>query len=391
MKRSPFTVHRLLFYFLLLTFNFLLLTSHFSALNAADPKEELKEIQKKLGQKKQKVEETIKKERSILTDLEEIERAIKKKVEELKYYNAMLTQTRSKIRILDGEIRSLNDKLKKRKLFLRERLRRLYKQQHGDIAVILVSAEDYQDLIKKSRYLSFIAYYDRKLIDAYSKDLVELNRKMQEMEVLKKELEVQRQAVKNKTEEMQAERRRKDTLLASVRKERHTYEKMVKELEESSKRLLQMIRELEKKEALPPPSGKGFTAFKGRIPWPVEGKILVPFGSYKDPEFNMPVFKNGIEIQGGQGEAARAVSGGKVVYADWFKGYGQLLIINHGDGYHSLYAHLSEIFHKVGDIIREYQPVGRIGGSGIFNVPSLYFELRHKGKPLNPIHWLKKK
>ncbi len=388
MKRLPLTICHLLFYFLLLTF----LTSYFSALNAADPKEELKEIQKKLVQKKQKVEETIKKERSILTDLEEIERAIKKKAEELKYYNAMLTQTHSKIRILDGEIRSLNDKLKKRKLFLKERLRRLYKQQHGDIAVILVSAEDYQDLIKKSRYLSFIAYYDRKLIDAYSKDLVELNRKMQEMEVLKKELEVQRQVVKNKTEEMQAERRRKDTLLASVRKERHTYEKMVKELEESSKRLLQMIRELEKKEAFPPPpSGKGFAALKGRIPWPVEGKILVPFGNYKDPEFNMPVFKNGIEIQGGQGEAARAVSGGKVVYADWFKGYGQLLIINHGDGYHSLYGHLSEIFHKVGDIIKEYQPVGRIGGSGIFKVPSLYFELRHKGKPLNPIHWLKKK
>lgn len=375
---------------LLLTSYLLLLTSHFSLAWAAEPKEELKEIQKKLGQKKQKVEETIKKERSILAELEEIDRALKKKAEELKYHNAMLAQTRSRLRILEGEITGLNDKLKKRKLLLKDRLRSLYKHQHGDIAVILVSAEDYHDLIKKSKYLSFIAYYDRKLIDVYNKELEELKRKIQQMEIIKRELEIQRQMVKNKIEEMQVERRRKDTLLASVRKERHTYEKMVKELEESAKRLLQIIKESEKREP-PSEAARGLAALKGRLPWPLDGKILIPFGSYKNPEFNMPVFRNGIEIQGGQGEVARAISGGRVVYADWFKGYGQLLIINHGDGYHSLYAHLSEIFHKVGDIIKEYQPVGKIGGSGIFNVPSLYFELRYKGKPLNPIHWLKKK
>ncbi|HDN95370.1 MAG TPA: hypothetical protein ENG76_04775, partial [Nitrospirae bacterium] len=82
---------------------------------------------------------------------------------------------------------------------------------------------------------------------------------------------------------------------------------------------------------------------------------------------------------------------GRVVYSDWFKGYGLLLIINHGKGYHSLYGNLSEIFHKTGDIINEGTAVGNVGNSSILNVPTLYFEIRYKGKPIDPVKWLKKK
>ncbi|MBI4837601.1 MAG: peptidoglycan DD-metalloendopeptidase family protein [Nitrospirae bacterium] len=370
---------------------FSVLSSQFSVLYAKDPKDELKEIQKKLSSEKQKVQEIIKKEGSILSELEKINRALALKREELAHYDKQLAQTRTKIRQLEGDITILSSKLESRKQFLKQRLRSLYKQQHGEIAVILFSAKDYQDLIKKSRNINFIAYYDRKLMDIYSSEIKELNEKMQQMEVLKKELEINKNQVKKKADEMQAERGKKDSLLASVKKERSSYEKMIRELEESSKRLLDLIKRLEEKELPPSITGKGFAALKGWLPWPIDGKILVPFGSYKNPEFNIPVFKNGIEIKAGTREAARAVAGGKVVYADWFKGYGQLLIINHGGGYHTLYAHLSEIFHKVGDTVKAQQTVGKVGESGLLNTPSLYFEIRYKGKPLNPAQWLKKK
>ncbi|MBI4709501.1 MAG: peptidoglycan DD-metalloendopeptidase family protein [Nitrospirae bacterium] len=370
---------------------FSVLSSQFSVLHAKDPKDELKEIQKKLSSEKQKVQEIIKKEGSILSELEKINRALALKREELAHYDKQLAQTRTKIRQLEGDITILSSKLESRKQFLKQRLRSLYKQQHGEIAVILFSAKDYQDLIKKSRNINFIAYYDRKLMDIYSSEIKELNEKMQQMEVLKKELEINKNQVKKKADEMQAERGKKDSLLASVKKERSSYEKMIRELEESSKRLLDLIKRLEEKELPPSITGKGFAALKGWLPWPIDGKILVPFGSYKNPEFNIPVFKNGIEIKAGTREAARAVAGGKVVYADWFKGYGQLLIINHGGGYHTLYAHLSEIFHKVGDTVKAQQTVGKVGESGLLNTPSLYFEIRYKGKPLNPAQWLKKK
>ncbi len=363
--------------------------SHFSFIDAADPKERLQEIQKKLSREKRNVKQTIKKEKSILSELEKINKLLRKKKEELKYYDRRLSDTRAEIRLLEKEITLLNGKLETRKNFLKGRLRSLYKHHHSDIASMLVSARDYQELIKRVRYISYIADYDNRLVKTYSGELEELNIKMRRMEVLRKKLRANKDNIKKKANEMRVERKKKDQLLASIKSERSSYEKMIKELEESSKNLHEMIKKLEK-ETLPlSVTGKGFWGLKGRLPWPVNGKVLVPFGKQKSPQFNIPTFRKGIEIKAKAGDTALSVLGGRVVYADWFKGYGLLLIVNHGKGFHSLYAHLSEIFHKTGDIIKGRQAVGKIGESGLLNVPSLYFEIRYKGKPYDPLKWLR--
>jgi len=378
-------------YSLLLAFCFLVLSSQFSVLHASDPGKELQEIQKRLSEEKLKVKQTIKEEKSMLSELEQINKLLRKKHEELKYYDRRLSETRSRIKALENEISLLNEKLETRKNLLKERLRGLYKQRHRDIAFILISAKDYQDMIKRSRYISFIAYYDSRLMKTYRSEIEDLNIKIKHMEILQNELEVNKNNVKKKTQEIQTERERKDELLASIKSRRSSYEKMIGELEESSKRLLEMIEKLEEKELPSSIIGKGFRGLKGRLPWPITGEVLIPYGKQKDPTFNIQTFRKGIEIKAKTGDPVHAVSGGRVVYADWFKGYGLLLIINHGDGYHTLYAHLSEIFHKTGDIIKRGQAVGKIGESGILNEPSLYFEVRHKGKPLDPLEWLKRK
>ena len=157
---------------------------------------------------------------------------------------------------------------------------------------------------------------------------------------------------------------------------------MLREMEESSQRLLDIIRESEKaeKEKEETFSTKSFAGLKGKLPWPVDGKVAIPYGSQKDPQFNTPIFRSGSYIKSNTDAVAKAVHSGKVVFAEWFKGYGQLVIVNHGDGYHTLYGSLSEIFTKVGDIIKGKQAVGRVGSSGLLNAPGLYFELRYKGK-----------
>jgi septal ring factor EnvC (AmiA/AmiB activator) len=153
-----------------------------------------------------------------------------------------------------------------------------------------------------------------------------------------------------------------------------------------------MIKRLEEEaKAAKKVEGKGFKKLRGRLPWPVYGKILLPYGKQEDPQFKMTTYRKGIEIGSDRGSAVLAVSEGRVVFADWFKGYGLLVIVNHGEGYHTLYANLSEIFHKTGDIIKRRQAVGKVGESGVLNVPSLYFEVRFKGKPLNPINWLRER
>jgi len=381
----------LAFCFFFLVFHFSLFIIHFSFTYASDPQKELEEVQKKLKEQKRKIKQTIKKENSILEELEQINKALIKKRNELEFYTNKIAETGLKISKLEDEISLLEEKIKSRKEILKKRLRSLYKQQHGDITSVLISAKDHLDLSKKIKYIGLLADYDTKLIKTYSNDFAALNLKRQHLKILQEGFEENRTTAKKKTKELEAEQKRKDIILASIRKEREMHRKMIKELEDASEKLLGMIKELENKEPSFMITGKDFNALKGQLPWPIKGKILVPFGKYTDPKFNIPTFRKGVEIKGAIGDHVLSVAEGMVVYADWFKGYGLLLIINHGDGYHTLYAHLAEIFHKVGDIIKGRQAIGKIGESGITNEPNLYFEIRHKGKPLNPIEWLSRK
>ena len=163
---------------------------------------------------------------------------------------------------------------------------------------------------------------------------------------------------------------------------------MLSELKEAAKRLSDIIRESSRTDDY---SARGFGQLKGRLPWPSEGRLAIPYGSQRDQQFDTLVFRNGINIQTDPSSDARAVYAGKVIFAEWFKGFGQLVIINHGSGYHTLYGNLSEIFSHVGDIIKENQIIGKVVTSGILNAPGLYFEVRYKGKPLDPVQWLKRK
>jgi len=374
-------------YCLLLT---LLLTSHFSLIHAANPKKDLSEIERKLKESKKQVKEAIEREKSILSEIDRINKTIKKKQGEIKIYETRISQTESDIKNLENEIMTLTGRLEQNKEKLKERLKALYKQHYGVKALILISAKDYQDLLNKSRYMNLIAYYDRQIISAVNSEISIANEKRTDLEVLRKNLQISKENVQNKQKEMNAEISKKDKLLASVRSKRSSYEDMIKELEVSSEKLRAMIETFDKETPSEQVPGTGFGAQKRRLPWPINGDVIIPYGKYSDPLYNIPVFKNGIEIRAVNSEQPRAVAGGNVVYADWFKGYGLLLIINHGNGYHSLYGHLSEIFFKSGDIIKKGTAVGNIGESGVLNVPSLYFEIRYKGKPVDPMQWLKK-
>jgi len=356
-------------------------------------KKKLKEksIQKDIIEKKEKVKEAIKKERSVLENIGLIEDKIKQKKNELSKLNRRISKTRSEILLLSKEIHAISEKLISRERDLGAHLKKLYKEQYRDNILILISASDNQDLIRKSKYLGLLSFRDTRMIKGFRDEIHEVEQKKKSMEELQAKLEQNTSDAKKKKKELETERTRKDKLLSTIRSKRENYEQTIKELEQSSKNLQKMIKELEKKKVPVAVSGKGFRASKGQLPWPVSGKLIVPFGKYKDPKFNITVFKNGIEIKADPNDRPRAIAGGNIVYADWFKGYGLLLIINHGGGYHTLYGNLAEIFNKPGDIINKGTVIGKVGKSRILNIPSLYFEVRYKGKPLNPVIWLKKR
>jgi murein hydrolase activator len=349
----------------------------FSSCYAAEPKEEYKKIQKEIQKQKTKLEKAKKREYSVLSDIDSINRDLNIVEADLRKYKQRLIKISENKKYID-----------KYREWIKRKLRAMQKYGNTADVVMLLSIDDISQLMRSWRSMQNITAYEHRLMNSYKENLESLNEKEGRLVQLRAELIQGKEKVKTEEASLEKNKEYKENLLASIKNEKSSYSKMLKELENTSKQLLEIIKEAEKGETF---TLKGFSKLKGKLPWPLNGKIMIPYGSQRDPQFNTPIFRSGTYIQSNGDSFAKAVYSGKVVFAEWFKGYGELVIVNHGEGYHTLYGSLSEIFTKVGDIIKEKQKIGRVGNSGILNEPSLYFELRYKGKPLDPMQWLKRR
>jgi septal ring factor EnvC (AmiA/AmiB activator) len=131
------------------------------------------------------------------------------------------------------------------------------------------------------------------------------------------------------------------------------------------------------------------SAFRGTLPWPCAGRVRSGFGRHKHPKFDTYTIQNGIEIDAAADSSARAVHEGTVVFADRFKGYGLMVVLDHGGKHHSLYAHLGETTVELGQKVAEGDILGTVGATSVQG-PGLYFEMRFQGRPEDPLDWLKR-
>ena len=368
---------------------FVLLLFFPSVSNTTAPEEEFKKIQEQIQEQKRKLSETLLRESSVLNELDSVSLKLSIAEAELRKQRRILRQTESEIDEVNKEIAKTRESLDRQKEWLARKLRIMQRYGYaGDMVMILMSAEDIPRMMRVWKYLESLTRYEHAVLSSYRANLRALDEKSERLRVLMAELEKNAEKVKTREGEMAEKKREKEMLLSSVRDEKTSRRKMLSELKETAQRLLDIIRESSKKDDY---SAKGFGRLRGKMDWPSEGRIAIPYGSQRDPQFDTPVFRNGIHIQTDPSADARSIYAGKVIFAEWFKGFGQLVIVNHGSGYHTLYGNLSEIFSHVGDIIKENQVIGKVGTSGILNAPGLYFEIRYKGKPLDPVQWLKRK
>jgi murein DD-endopeptidase MepM/ murein hydrolase activator NlpD len=134
--------------------------------------------------------------------------------------------------------------------------------------------------------------------------------------------------------------------------------------------------------------GLHFASARGKLSWPTRGDLLSSFGRQEHPRYHTFTFNKGIDIGAPIGNDIKAVFEGIVLFSDWFRGYGKMAIIDHGQGFFTLYAHASELLVKVGDKVSPRQVIGRVGDSGSPEGSRLHFEIRQNGKPVDPLQWL---
>ncbi|MBI3810706.1 MAG: peptidoglycan DD-metalloendopeptidase family protein [Nitrospirae bacterium] len=358
-------------------------------------KQDLDRLRQKIEDQRKKSRNAAKRENSILENLEEVDyqRTLKKK--ELTVVNLQLIDRDQEIERLDRDLNALKSEMKGKEGLVRERVRVLYQEGRFNSLKVLFSSRDYYDFLNRYYYLTWISAKAGELLQSYQSAVARMEPKEAALRRARAELVEYKADINQTLSEIQKEKRKKDQLLASIRDEKSTYERTIQELEDSAVKLKGLIKELETQHrARPGPEPEpaaGFLLQRGHLDWPTDGRVVTLFGRQKHPKFDVYVYRKGIEIQAGQGSPIRSVYGGSVVYADWFRGYGLLVIIDHGKNFFSLYAHAARLLVSAGDRVAGRQVIGEIGDTGLTSDNNLYFEIRRGADPLDPLTWLKRR
>jgi septal ring factor EnvC (AmiA/AmiB activator) len=354
---------------------------------------ELERLRSEIEQQKKRRKEMTQRERSVLDQLQDMDHRLALKRKELSVLNLQLKKRDAEIRELGRQADGLQDRLSEKTSQIKKRVRRLYQERPPGSYLQVVFSEDPTTSLRKLHYLFHLSKQEQILLSSIKETLARLSKTESRLKLARAELLRDQSSVAQAVQTVQSEKHQKSGLLKRVRLEKEFYTETIRELEESAGRLQALIKRLEeqRRQARKPPAiPKGpFAQFKGKLDWPTHGVLVAKFGRQKHPQFGTTILKRGIEIKADKTKEIRAVHHGTVAFADWFKGYGLLLILDHGDDYYTLYAHASKLLVSVGEKVKTGQVVGEVGDTGLTEEDSLYFELRHGTEPLDPLQWLK--
>ena len=368
----------------------------------ADPTGEKQKIERKIRQREQEVQTFSRKEKVVMGDLDSIDRELSRSKMKVAAIKKDLARIERESLENTREKEKLQEAVRKNEKHVARRLVALYKLGHVGKMNVLASAETMYGMINRQRALAHILKEDERILTVHAENLerlhgieVRLAESRQKTEQLKKDVVIQVSAIENS-------RKRRSVLLSEIRNKKSAGLAALTSLKESARILDQTIRDLErdrlprkKQEWKPdriedPMVETAFTARKGRLPMPVKGRVVKFFGKSRDNELRIETFQSGIQVKADRGEPVQAVGDGQVLYSDWLKGYGNLIIIDHGHGYYSLYGHTEEVFKRKGEQVEAREVIATVGDTGSLSGPLLHFEIRHRGQPLDPMAWLAK-
>jgi murein hydrolase activator len=322
-------------------------------------------------------------EKSLLGEVERLEVEVRLRGEQVRETQILLQRTNAQLDATLRKVKDLEKSIAAERPVLAARSRALYKLGEVSYLRILLSVDRPSDIFRGYRFVTTLARRDKERFASFRADLTALTTTKTELEQKTQDALALRQSLERTRQSLDADHKRKTELLTAIVEKKETNAAYVKELEEVESKLRDLLQGLDTGDVAVP-----LAAFKGSLPWPVPGKVRVPFGRRKHPKFDTYTIQNGIEIGAPQETPVAAAYEGTVVFVDRFKGYGLMVVIDHGGKHHTLYAHLAEATVQVGQKVAAGETVGTTGsgleGSG------LYFEVRFQGRPEDPLEWLKK-
>jgi murein DD-endopeptidase MepM/ murein hydrolase activator NlpD len=356
----------------------------------------MRALESQISKHRELVREMDKKEKGVLNRLSDLDQRKRMTEHKIRILELKETKVQGSITELKRTIRETENRIGDITAMLRERLTAIYK--YGGIAEfnLLLSSASAHEAMATSVLLGRIARQDEQMIEELSRRKAILVSSTQELQNQKKQLETHQQSLSGERVRYRASISEHNALLDRVQRERQVHKAAMKELEDAQREISRTITMLMKKKAEEAarahrrPDSSLLMARGSRFAWPLRGEISSPFGVRVHPTFRTKIMHTGIDIRAPRGTPVAAAGPGEILYSGWLRGYGQVVIIDHGNSLTTVYAHLSSSVVEEGMPVREGQTVGTVGSSGTATGTHLHFEVRVNGDARDPLAYLRR-
>lgn len=368
----------------------------------AAPSDELKELRGRINKLQQQLSESEESKSEAADALRESERAISEANRRLFELSNQQRQVRGSLSRLEQQKASTLENRSTQETLLAKLLYQQYVSGQPEALRLILNRRDPNQLSRDMVYLSYVTRARTDVIAALRRDLSDLEQLSAETQSKGQELEQLERDESDQKKLIEDQRRARSALLDKVSGDIRQQRKEIGRLQQNEARLAKLVQRLARELARahvkkpgrsrnqqvpePLPDGIGpFAELKGRLKLPVIGELANRYGS---PRADTGMSWKGLFIAARSGQEVRAVADGRVVFADWLRGFGNLMILDHGNGYMSLYGNNEALVRQVGDEVKTGDPIASVGATGGNPETGLYFELRFRGKPFDPLSWV---
>lgn len=370
--------------------------------------EDLEAMRARISDLKQSIEAAESSQHEAADALRASETAISDSKRELRELESQRTRLMAGLDQLRADQRTVEARMARHKELIASLLRQRHLSGQADALKLLLNGADPNTLVRQFGYFSYLSRARASLIEAARHDIAKRAELLRSREAERARLEEVRKSELEKQRELRTQRLERRKTLNAIESRIATQRKEYSHLKRDEKRLSKLVEQLARlprkstsrpprnaggapltTERLPDASllGKTFTRLKGRLALPVRGEILHRYGASRE---GSDVSWRGVFIRAPQGQGVHAVATGEVVFADWLRGFGNLVIIDHGGDYLSLYSHNESLYKQVGDKVKPGDVIASVGATGGNPEPGLYFELRYRGRPFDPLGWVRR-
>jgi murein hydrolase activator len=349
---------------------------------------DLERVRGEIARLKSRLDDVRREKQSAQREFEEVSLELEIRTHELTLATDMAAKLAAERLAIEGQIASLTPRIAAQKKALGRRLASVYRFGGLTYLRMLMTIDQQRDPIEALSMLSYLVSRDARLVSHFQAMQQQLAARNAELADRQQRLEAMRRVVEERRAAVATARAQKEQLLVSLRSQESGSQQRLAELEEKARRLERLINLLSQQEA-GGAVAQDIRAFQGALAWPVEGKVVERFGRQRDPKFDTLTNNNGLKIAAAAGLPVKAVFQGTVLFSQWFKGYGNLIILDHGNRVFSLYGNLKSSNVAVGEHVAAGQAIAGVGESEDSPPGFLYFEIRQDNRPEDPQKWLR--